>query len=108
MYFEDVILWAFVITVFTETFVILIIQRPKEWVQWLITIVCLNALTHPPTLYLLHIENAPYIAVEGAVWLLEAAGLKYLFDLTWRRSLILSGVANLASFLAGMAVRLFI
>ena len=106
MFIENAILLAYATTITSEIAIVLAIQRPKEILQWIVAIFLINSLTHPIIIYLLRVQNAPYIPVEFGIFLKEMIWYKFAFSLNWRRSLIVSGIANIFSIFVGVCVRL--
>ena len=108
MFIENAILLAYATTVISEIAIILALQRPKEIWQWIIAIFLINSLTHPLVIYLLRVQNAPYIPVEFGACIVEMIWFRFAFKLSWKRSFIISGIANLFSIFTGIAVRLLL
>lgn len=98
-------LTAFAITVVSEAVVILAIQRPKNIWFWLVGIMLIHCLTHPLTIYAIHVQGLSYFLVEFWVLVVEAIWYFVVFKLTWRKAFVLSLCANIASILVGMIVR---
>lgn len=110
MFIEDAILLAYAITVISETIIILTIQQPKEVLWWIFGVFLINSLTHPFVIYFLHVENLSlsYIPVELGVFAVEAFWYRLAFSISWKRSLVISGVANTFSIFVGFGIRLWI
>lgn len=105
MFIEEAILLAFAITIISEVAIIIVIQRPTEIWQWILAIFLINSLTHPLVMYLLRVQKVPYVPVEFGIFIIEMVWYRLIFKLKWKRSLILSGIANIASILVGIGVR---
>jgi hypothetical protein len=105
MSFEEVTLLAYIITIVSETVAILLIQKPKNILFWFFTVVLINSFTHPIVMYLLHIKDFFYVPVEAGVIIIEALWYFLAFKINWRRALILSLIANIASIFFGFAIR---
>jgi len=106
MFIENAILLAYATTIISEVAIIIAIQRPKEIWQWIIAIFLINSLTHPLVIYSLRVRSAPYIPVEVGVFLIEMVLYKFVLDLNWKRSAIVSGIANAFSIFVGIGIRL--
>jgi hypothetical protein len=106
MFIENAILLAYATTIISEIVIILAIQRPREIWQWVVAIFLINSLTHPLVIYFLRVQNAPYIPVEFGVFLIEMIWYKLAFNLNWKRSLVVSGIANVFSIFVGVGARL--
>lgn len=102
---EKSILLAYIITLISEIVIILSIQKPKKIWQWVLVIVLINSFTHPIAIYFLHVQNVPYIVVELGVFIIESIWYKFVFHLSWKRSVVLSAIANLFSILVGIVIR---
>lgn len=105
MTIEQEIFLAFIITLVTETTLILAIQKPGDWQKWIAWILLINCFTHPIVIYLLHFQNWPYLLVETGVFLAEAVWYKKFFSISPKRAMILSLLANIVSIFSGMVVR---
>lgn len=105
MFVEVSILLAFAITIVSEITIIIAIQRPVKIWQWVTAILLVNSLTHPLVIYLLYVQDMPYIPVELGVFVFEMIWYGVAFKLNWRRSLVLSGTANLFSIFVGFGIR---
>lgn len=105
MFIEEAILLSYIITVFSETVIILFLQRPVKICQWILAIFLINSLTHPLTIYFINIQNTLYIPIEIGVFIVEMIWYKLAFKLKWKRSLIISGIANIFSILVGMSIK---
>jgi len=106
MFIENAILLAYATTIISEITIILAIQHPREIWEWIVAIFLINSLTHPLAIYFLRVQNAPYILVEFGIFLIEMIWYKLAFNLNWKRSLIVSGIANVFSIFVGVGVRL--
>jgi hypothetical protein len=106
MFIENAILLAYATTIISEIAIILAVQRPRKIWQWIIAIFLVNSLTHPLVVYFLRVQNAPYIPVEFGVFLTEMIWYKLAFNLNWKRSMIVSGTANMFSIFVGFGIRL--
>jgi hypothetical protein len=105
MFFEKAILLAYCTTVVSETVVIVALQRAVNMWQWIIAILLINSLTHPLVIYFLYIQNTPYVLVELGAFVVEMFWYKLVFTLSWKRSALISGVANISSVFAGVIIR---
>lgn len=105
MFFARVIFFAYTITVISEIAIILVIQKPQKFWQWILGIFLINSFTHPIAIYLLHMQNINYILVELGVLVIEAIWYTLAFQVSWRRAFILSAAANIFSILVGSGAR---
>lgn len=105
---EKSILLAYVITVISETIIILLVQKPKNIWIWILSIFLINSFTHPIAIYLFHIQNVSYFIVEFGVIITELICYKLIFNLSWKRAFIISSIANIFSILAGFTIRLLL
>ncbi len=108
MFFESAILLAYVVTLVSETALVLAIVRLKKVGQSIIAIVLINSFTHPVALYLLHIQNAPYLLVEIGVCVVEALWYVVAFRKSAPQAILISFLANIFSILMGIALRLLL
>jgi hypothetical protein len=108
MFIENAILLAFVTTIISEVVIILTIQHPKMIWRWIFAVLLINSLTHPLVIYFLRVQDAPYIPIELGVFLIEMIWYKLSFNLSWKRAIIISGIANIFSILTGVGIRLLI
>mgnify|MGYP001559929288 FL=1 len=106
MFIENAIFLAYATTIVSEITIILAIQRPREIWQWIVAIFLINSLTHPLVIYLLRVQGAPYVPVEFGTFLTEMIWYKLAFNLNWKRSMIVSGIANAFSIIVGVGIRL--
>ncbi len=102
---EKIVFLAYLITIISEVFVILLIQKPKNVWRWIMVILLINSFTHPLVMYFLHIVNTPYILVETTVFTVETIFLKFLLEVNFKRAIILSLIANISSILVGLIIR---
>jgi hypothetical protein len=103
--FEQEILKAFFITQISELVIILLVQKPKNIIKWIIAIIAINALTHPIAIFLLHWLNYSFLYVELGVLITEMVCYKTIFSLSWKRSFIISLLANIFSITVGYLFR---
>lgn len=105
MFIENAILLAYVTTIISETSIVLALQRPKEVSRWIIAILLINSFTHPFVSYLLQVQDASFVLVEFGVFTVEMLWYRAALNLSWRRSIIVSGLANVFSIFVGFVLR---
>lgn len=108
MFFESAIILAYTVTIISETAITLFVARPKHIWQWILAVILVNSFTHPIALYLLHIQNAPYLLVEIGVCIVEALWYMAAFRKSAPQAILISFLANIFSILMGIALRLLL
>jgi hypothetical protein len=105
---EKIVLFAFLITILSEVFIILLIQKPRNFWNWILTIIFINSFTHPVVMYFLHVKNSSYFLAELGVFIIESILYKIILKLNWKKAILLSGIANIFSILLGLIIRLIL
>jgi hypothetical protein len=105
MSFVNVIFLAYLVTIVSETMVLLVWQRPRELWWWMTGIVLVNSFTHPIAIYLIQIKGASFFLVEIGVFITEAIWYKFAFSQNFKHALTLSAVANITSIATGILIR---
>lgn len=105
MYIINSILLAFLVTLISETLVIILLFKPKQKLEWIGVIIAANCITHPLVILSLQVFDFPYLIVEIFAILIEALIYKLTLGLTWKKALFISLIANLVSILTGFVVR---
>ncbi len=105
MSIDQVIISSFLITIATETAVILGIQKFKNVLKWSFYVILINNLTHPIAIYLIQFLNINYFVTEILVIVVESLFYKYICNIKWKTSIIFSLIANVLSVLSGIICR---
>ena len=99
--------WFFVLTLVIEFPVVLFFYR-RQWKEILAPFLLLNLFTWPLLHFLLLHTDFSLPVMELGVALAEMTGYKFLMNSNWRKSFIVSFVANGISYGAGVLINLFL
>ena len=92
-----------VITIILEFLVYLIIIR-KKVLNLLIYSILINSVTNPIVNLFFNISGPKIIIVEFFVFFVEIFLIKYLFDIKYWKSFLISFIANILSFVSGIFI----
>lgn len=95
--------WFFVLTLVIE-FPIVLIFYQSQWKEVFAPFLLLNLFTWPLLHFLLLSTRFSVPVMELGVALAEMAGYKFLMNSSWRKSFIVSFVANGISYGAGVLI----
>jgi len=107
MSIDQVIISSFLVTILTETGIILTIQKYKNIIKWSFFVVLINSLTQPVAIYMIQILDISYFVTEILVIVVETVFYKYICDIKWKTAIMYSLVANVLSILLGVIFRGF-
>ena len=98
--------WAILIATIILEFLVYLIFIRKDFLYLLPYSILINSFTNPLANLAYSYGNNIYL-IELLVFLVEIFLIKLLLKTSWKKAIIISFVANLISFLAGLALMLF-
>lgn len=94
------------LTIIIEFFIYLIFIR-KNILNLLLYSVLINSLTNPLANFMYQLKPwlfSQIFIIELGVFVMEIFFIKFLFEISWKKAILISLVANLASFIFGIIV----